>query len=74
MKQQPDLYQPFVNNLFQIEELKIKFDPKFEEKFKVKKLIKSEIDFKKFVRELSLEKEKFFSLFDDKSVRISFLI
>jgi hypothetical protein len=53
---------------------KIKFDPKFEEKFKVKKLIKSEIDFKEFFRVLVLEKEKFFSLFDDKSIRISFSI
>jgi hypothetical protein len=53
---------------------KIKFDPKFEEKFKAKKLIKSEIDFKEFFRVLGLEKEKFFSLFDDKSVRISFSI
>jgi len=46
----------------------IKFDPQFEDKFKAKKLIKLEIDFKEMVRELGLEKEKFFSLFDNKSV------
>jgi hypothetical protein len=46
----------------------IKFDPQFEDKFKAKKFIKLEIDFKEMVRELGLEKEKFFSLFDNKSV------
>jgi hypothetical protein len=46
----------------------IKFDPQFEDKFKAKKFIKLEIDFKEMVRELGLEKEKFSSLFDNKSV------
>ncbi len=53
---------------------KIKFDPKFEEKFKAKKLIESEIDLKEFFRALDLQKKMFFSLFDEKLVRISFSI
>jgi hypothetical protein len=47
---------------------------KFEEKFKAKKLIESEIDFKEFFRALDLQKKMFFSLFDEKLVRISFSI
>jgi hypothetical protein len=50
----------------------IKFDPQFEDKFKAKKLIKLEIDFKEMVRELGLENEKFFGLFDNKSVCVLF--